>query len=227
MADELAAALGDSLDNAEATLANLRARSEDVTGVIHLAGPAEFVGERLMQKLASLTIAGLQFRIRLGGREAIYAQLLGGEVDLAVTASIPNEPRLDSTAIASERLVLVAGGKPADAPEAAFIHGTAFCAYDFDLPLIREWCAVNSLPIPSQSPSVVIPDLRALVRCVEAGELWSVLPDYLVASGISAGRLHRPYPAFLEPENRLYLAWARGSLRSPRVAMARSLLLAE
>lgn len=228
-ADELAAALGPSIDHAEGVLASMRARSTTLSGVVHLAGPAEYIGERFVDALARLCAAGLEIRIRPGGRDAIYGQLETGEVDLAVTASTPVAAKLDSARIGGERLGLViapslAPREPA-ADMSAWLSRTPFCAYDAELPLIRAWTAENALPLPERSAAVIVPDLRMLLKFVEAGVGWSVLPDYLVADSLARGQLIRPFPDLVEPENALHLVWAKGGLRHPRVAHARALLL--
>lgn len=226
-ADDLAAALGESLDHAEAVLASARARSSDLSGVVHLAGPAEYIGEQFVGALTRLAAAGIELRIRVGGRDAIYAQLIAGDVDLAITASPPDHRQLDSRRIASERLILVApiGHSWPDDP-AALIERHGFCTYDVELPLIREWCRANSFALPQRKPAIVIPDLRTLVRFVAEGAGWSVLPDYLIEAAVAAGSIRVCGAASHSPPNDLFLVWARGSLRHPRVARTRDLLLA-
>lgn len=226
LADELAAALGASLDHAEAVLAKLRARSADLSGVIHLAGPAEYIGERLVDPFAKLAAAGIELRIRLGGRDAIYAHLLTGDVDLGVTASLPALRELESMLIGHERLVLIVPSSldPPENPQ-TLIEEHPCCAYDADLPLIREWCAANDFESPRRSPAVVIPDLRTLLRFVAGGAGWTVLPDYIAASALADHTVRQGYREREQPENRLHLVWAKGRLRDPRVAHAKSLLL--
>jgi DNA-binding transcriptional LysR family regulator len=224
-ADDLAAALGSSLDDAEAVLATALARSRSLSGVVHIAGPAEYLGCAFGDALALLASSGLQLRIQLGGRDAIYSRLLAGDVDLAVTASRPDHKQLDHHQIAAERLRLV---RPADFPASQDVGDLVvrepYVAYDADLPLIRQWCTANSLPLPERRPAVTIPDLRALVSLVASGAGWSVLPDYLVEDRSGLG-LHVVDTAHT-PVNALFLAWARGALRHPRIAYARDILLA-
>lgn len=228
-ADDLASSLGNSLDHAEAVLAASKARSSTLSGVVHIAGPAEYIGEKFTSILVDLAAQNIELRMRLGGRDAIYTQLLEGEVDLALTASRPNDRQLDYLAFAKERLVLVApvgGGKGQwSGPADIMIAEQPFCAYDVELPLIREWCAANDVKLPGRPPSITIPDLRTLTRLVMAGTGWSVLPDYLVEQPIADKRLRVVEGNVPAPVNMLYLVWARGNLRHPRVAYARQLLM--
>lgn len=224
-ADDLAVALGSTLDDAEAVLASAMARSRSLSGVVHIAGPAEYIGCAFADALALLAASGLQLRIQLGGRETIYKLLLAGDVDLAVTASCPDHRSLDFEVIAHETLLMVTGNAIGTRQGAEhLIAHEPFVAYDVELPLIREWCDANDLPHPSHRPSVTVPDLRALLSLVKADAGWSVLPDYLlrdqIASGVNVvGTGHNP-------GNVLYLVWTRGALRHPRIAHARDILLA-
>ena len=225
-ANELYSALGSTLDQAEAILASAKVRTSAISGVVHLAGPAEYIGEQFVGALTRLTDAGVGLRIRLGGRAAIYDQLIAGDVDLAVTASPPDHRQLDSRVIAEERLLLVTNTEtklPATAQ--AMISEMPFCAYDVDLPLIREWCTANGLKLPQYPPLIAIPDLRTLLKFVAAGAGWSVLPDYLIADAIAGGLVQQAFGELTTPKNHLHLVWAKGSLRHPRVAKTKELLL--
>lgn len=224
-ADDLAAALGSSLDHAEAVLAAAKARSVTLSGVVHIAGPAEYIGERFTDALARLADTGIQVRVQLGGRDAIYAQLLAGDVDIAVTASTPSHRQLDHTPIAEENIVFVAPssssftGEPAD-----LISSSPYVAYDTELPLIRQWCAANKIELPAHPPAIVIPDLRTLATLVKAGAGWSVLPDYLLPPLRDPGPVRIAEPG-VTPPNSLHLVWVKGSLRHPRIAFARNTLM--
>lgn len=220
-ADDLAAALGQTLDRAEAAFATLKARSTRLSGVVHLAGPAEYLAERVAPVMPRLLRVGLELRVRTGNREQIYAALLGDAVDLALTASEPDDARLAGQAVGSETLLAVA------APQVAVDGiGGPFVAYDLDRPLIRAWLAANDLAPPEAAPVATAPDLRLLRSLVLAGAGWTVLPDYLCADDIAAGRLAEISAPIRRPSNRLFLVWAKGALRHPRVAFARDQLLA-
>ncbi|WP_260928348.1 LysR family transcriptional regulator [Novosphingobium sp. 9] len=64
-AEELAAQLGDSLDIAEAALAAVRARSEELAGAIQIAGHLDFLAEVVGPLFRPLLDRGM--RIRLHG----------------------------------------------------------------------------------------------------------------------------------------------------------------
>ena len=220
VADDLAASLGQSLDRAEAALATVKARSVKLSGVVHLAGPAEYLGARIAPALPRLTEAGLEVRIQTGNKKSLYDLLLSDAVDLAVTASTPDDPRLDSQLIGTETLIAVTPPSLAGAG-----LGAPFLAYDLDLPLVRSWIAANGLSLTGRSPAITAPDLRVLRSLVLSGAGWTVLPDYLCQGDIDAGRLEEIPATTPRPANSLRLVWARGALRHPRIAFARDLLL--
>lgn len=220
VADDLAASLGQSLDRAEAALATVKARSAKLSGVVHLAGPAEYLSARIAPVLPRLTEARLEVRIQTGNKKSLYELLLSDPVDLAVTASSPEDSRLDSHLIGTETLVAVTLPSMADGGIDA-----PFVSYDLDLPLSRTWIAANGLSLDGRRPVVSVPDLRVLRSLVLSGAGWTVLPDYLCQADIEADRLAQ-IPAPIErPGNGLRLVWARGALRHPRIAYARDLLL--
>jgi DNA-binding transcriptional LysR family regulator len=224
-ADELYAALGDSIDRAETVLAGLRARASGLSGVVRIAGPAEYIGEQFATNLQRLTESGLELRISTGNRDSIYAALLEGDVDLAVTASSPDNKKLGFDIVGDERFIAIAPNTlPVPISPEAFVGNAPYCAYDMDLPLIREWCRANGVNTPLASPTVVIPDLRSLLGFVAAGAGWSVLPDYICAAAIANRLVKHIFPGHVQPTNRLYLVWAKGHLRHPRVAYAQQLL---
>jgi DNA-binding transcriptional LysR family regulator len=223
-ADELYAMLGDSLDRAEASLAAVRARAPGVSGVVRIAGPAEYIGEQFTDRLSKLAASGLDLRISTGNRDAIYAELLAGDVDLAITASMPDHKMLGVAQIAEERLVLVSGLSTQNlANPKALISTQPYCAYDSELPLIRQWCEANGIDRPIHLPHITLPNLRGLLNFVASGAGWSVLPDYICEGAIGNGHV-RHWKA-IEPINQLYLVWMKGQLRHPRVAHAHRFLL--
>lgn len=159
-------------------------------------------------------------RIQTGDKKSLYELLLSDAVDLAVTASSPEDPRLGSHLIGTETLVAVTLPSMADDG-----IGAPFVSYDLDLPLIRTWIAANGLSLDGRRPVVSVPDLRVLRSLVLSGAGWTVLPDYLCKSDIEADRLAETPAHAKRPGNGLRLVWAKGALRHPRIAYARDLLL--
>lgn len=229
IADDLAAAIGASLDTAEGALAAVRARSSRLTGTVHLAAPADMLADYVLPRLAPLLDAGLDLRLHVGGRAALYAMLLEDRVHLGLTASQPEDPRLDFLAVGEETLIAVAA--PAMAQRIARselaegLQREPHVAYDLERPLIQTWLGANAITL-DRLPVLTVPDLRTLTNAVVAGMGWSVLPDYLVRASLASGQLARIAAPCETPRNAFCLVWARASLRHPRIARARELLLA-
>lgn len=228
IADDLASAIGTSLDTAEGALAALRARSSRLTGTVHLAAPADMLADYVLPRLAALLQAGLDLRLHVGGRAALYAMLLEDRVHLGLTASQPEDPRLDFLPVGEEVVIAVAAPamarRIAALPLAEGLRGEPHLAYDLERPLLRSWLERNGIELAA-TPVLTAPDLRALATGVIAGMGWSVLPDYLVQPALDDGRLVRIEAPQGTPRNAFNLVWARASLRHPRVARARELLL--
>ncbi|MEM7721222.1 MAG: LysR family transcriptional regulator [Pseudomonadota bacterium] len=229
-ADDLASQVGDALDRAEDALATMQARSTNLSGSVHIAGPAELMAERVAPFLKPLLAAGLDIRVHLGGKASLYEMLLDGQVDLAFTASTPEDARLAAAFVGSERLLAVAAPDMArrigaGRDLAAALEAEPLIAYDTDRPLIRDWCKANGVALTTAAPVATAPDIRLVRNLVEASVGWSVVPDYLSAKAILDGRLQE-IPAPREtPQNDFFLVWARSALRHPRVAHARRVLL--
>ncbi|MBS7788512.1 LysR family transcriptional regulator [Roseococcus sp. SDR] len=230
VADDLAASLGDRLDQAEAALASVRARSSRLSGTVHLAAPSEYLAEQVAGRLKPLLAAGLELRLHVGGKEALYAMLLDDRVHLALTASRIEDPRLAYEQVGTERLLAVAAPTEARRILAGptLADGLNLCphlAYDLERPLIRTWLDANALDAPAHLPGATAPDLRVIRAMLRAGLGWSVMPDYLLTQDLRDGVLVEIPAPIATPENAFYLAWVRSALRHPRVAAARDALV--
>ncbi|HLO75491.1 MAG TPA: LysR family transcriptional regulator [Magnetospirillum sp.] len=229
-ADELARSVAAPLDGIAATMTAAQARSDHLAGTLHLIGPAEYLSARVVPALAPLVAQGLRLRVQTGNRERIYAALHEGLADLAVTASPPDDSRHGSAELGRERLLLVASPAMASRVKgreisAALLREHPCLAYDETLPLIRQFFAAVFGESAEMRAAVTAPDLRILIGMVRADMGWSVVPDYLCAEHLAAGTLAELPTAVPAPDNRLFLAWNKGALRHPRVALARSALL--
>jgi DNA-binding transcriptional LysR family regulator len=227
-ATDLAAAIGNTLDQAESALASAKARSSRISGTVHLAGPADYLSEVLAPKLGPLLDSGLQLRLHLGGKGAIYGLLLSDQVQLAITASRPDDDTIDFIQIDEERLIALAAPdlarKVADDAQRTALLELPLLAYDLDRPLVRLWLTTNKIDL-SVSPAITAADFRLLRSLLCAGLGWSVLPDYLATHQIRDGQLLELEAPHGAPTNALYLAWNRSALRHPRIAFAKDKIL--
>lgn len=229
-ADDLARSIAANLDGIEATMSAARARSSQLTGTLHLVGPAEYLSARIAPMLVPLMAEGLRFRIQTGNRECIYAALEDGRADLAVTASKPEGQQLGFAKLDTERLVLVAAPEIAARAKARivtadFLSELPCIAYDETLPLVRPFFEHVFGKVLDMQAVATAPDLRILIGMAEAGTGWTVLPDYLCGDALAAVRLVELSTVKPGPDNALYLAWNTSALRHPRVVHVRDVLL--
>jgi DNA-binding transcriptional LysR family regulator len=197
-------------------------------GTVHIAAPSDLLGEMITPRLGPLLDAGFDLRLHTGGREALYSMLLDDKVHLGITASQPDDPRLAFEILGEERLLAVASVAVAERIAgfslAEGLDQVSHLAYDLDRPLIRTWLDANGIEL-ARLPRITAPDLRVLRSALCAGLGWSVLPGYLTRAEREAGILVEiPAPVSVPPSP-FHLVWARSSLRHPRVALARSLLV--
>ncbi len=229
-ADDLAADIGDSLDEAERALSAARARSSDIEGVVQIIGHADFLSEVLAVRLRALLDTGVRVRLHSAHRDLIFQMLVEGHCDLGISAYLVSDPRLRSELIRTEPILAVASPAVADRIEAAKDRGAALAAepivaYDFELPLFGEWLAHNRMEAVHPQSAVLSQDLRALRSIVCSGFGWSILPAYMCADAIARGDLRElvpPYGATFLP---YYMIWSPAALRHPRIAHARQALV--
>jgi DNA-binding transcriptional LysR family regulator len=230
IADDLARSIAPHLEQIETKFNGLRSRITSVAGTIHLAAPVEFLEARVLPAIASLLAHDIRVRIHLGGKERIYQLLNDGTVDLAITASEPQNKALDFTEIERETLVLVAATdwkqlhliSPFDPQQ---LLNLPLIAYDEDLPLIQRYFAeVFQIQLSIQAV-VTVADLRIVRSLVLFGQGYTVLPKYLCTQQLQAKTLCLLHQTELYPSNNLYLVWHKANLRHPRVVYARDHLL--
>jgi len=198
-----------------------------LSGVVHIGAPSDFLSESVAAKLGPLIEAGLDLRLQIGGRVALYELLLAGTVDIGLTASNPDDPRLASLPVGVETLRAVAAPRVAERIHNLGLSGglntVPHVAYDLERPLLRTWLTDNALRVDGL-PAVTAPDLRVLRSMTCAGIGWSVLPGYLTRSQRADGTLVEIPAPIVVPQNQFFLVWARSSMREPRVARARDAL---
>lgn len=230
VADDLALQVSTHIDLLEQKVASIRSRASTVHGVLHLAGPAEYLSLVAGPQLANLLQADrINLVIHTGNKNNLYRLLEEDAVELAITSSLPDGKRFDYQILDKEQLVLVMnrvqGRALAErAITAELLSQYKVVAYDEQLPLVRSY--FNSVFNESCQSAVaaICPDIRALASMVRAGIGYSVLPDYLCKEGIHKGELIQlGQPG---PQNDLYLVWKKGALSHPRVAFAKDVIMA-
>ncbi|WP_066726249.1 LysR family transcriptional regulator [Sphingomonas pituitosa] len=229
-ADDLAADIGDSLDEAEQALSAARARSSDIEGAVQIIGHADFLSEVLSTRLRPLLDTGVRVRLHAAHRDLIVQMLIEGHCDLGISGYPVTDPRLRTETIRSEPILAVASPAIADRIEAASDRVAAMSseptvAYNFELPLFTQWLAHNRLHAVNPVPAVVSQDLRALRSILCSGFGWSVLPAYMCRAAIERGELRELMPPNGATHLPYYMIWSPAALRHPRISHARQALV--
>ncbi|GJF27908.1 LysR family transcriptional regulator [Kitasatospora sp. NE20-6] len=201
---------------------------------VRLAGPAEFLSICALPALAPLVGAGLRLRVTTGLTDDLLAGLRTARYDLVVATTRPRGRALDAVPLADEEFVLVAGpawarrigaGRIAAEGPAA-LDGVPLVTYAEDLPIARRyWRHVFDTRLAGPA-ALVVPDLRAVLAAVVAGAGITVLPRYLCAEDLAAGRLTALLAPADPPINTAYLVRRAGGPEPRPVADVRTRLLA-
>lgn len=217
VADELANSVAQNIDNLELKLSSFKV-GQPLGGTIHLAAPADFIFYCLTDSLISLMEKGIHLRCQPGDKNKLYELLKNKMVDLAITASKPDDKQVEFSELLTENFLLVCSpavqkkiGKKLDKN---VLENLPFIAFDEDLPLIRSlWSQLFDCNINSQA-SCIIPDLRTIKKLVINGNGWSVLPDYHCREDIREGRLVALNSKVDVSKNKLYLVWNKGAQKN-------------
>ncbi len=101
------------------------------------------------------------------------------------------------------------------------LAGVPLSAYAEDLPIARRyWRTVFGRRL-SVEAAVTVPDLRGVLAAVVAGAGYSVLPRYLCAGDLAAGRLVLLHEPANRPGNTVYLVQRPGTEVNPNVQRVR------
>ncbi len=162
-----------------------------------------------------------------GNREQIYAALSEDKVELAFTASLPDETQYEFVQIATERLILVVAQTlleqlPAhEAITLADLANIPMLAYSETLPLITSLFD----QMIHRRADITLADLRIVKDLLCHGYGWSVLPEYLCQAELASGKLVELKTAKPAQQNSFYLVWNKGALRQPRTLYVRDCIL--
>ncbi|MBM7087409.1 LysR family transcriptional regulator [Streptomyces sp. NPDC012461] len=198
---------------------------------LHLAGPAEFVAERVLPALTGLTGEdgrSLALRASFGTAEEALEGLAAGHHDLAISTVRPRGALLSASALCDEEHVLVAAPRWADRIGDGTLRRTGPSALEQvpvievheSLPLVsRYWASVFDSR-PASPGDVIVPDLRAVLACAVAGAGLAVLPRYLCTAALERGAVRALHEPAVPPLRTYFLVVRTGTLALPHVARA-------
>ena len=205
---ELAARVSGPVDNLSAAVSQ-KEGALDGNRTVFLGGPAEFLSEVLLTRLAGSLPRTLRVMTRFGLASDLLDELRAGAIDVLVSA-IPAQGRdLAVEPLCDEEFMLVAHPKWA-AQADADLDAIPALAYGPELPIIRRyWRSVFGRRPDRLTPRVIAPDLRALCRLTVAGAGMTVLPSYLVREHITSGALIMLHEPEIAPLNTLFVVASR------------------
>ncbi|MFD3325030.1 LysR family transcriptional regulator [Streptomyces sp. NPDC058701] len=200
---------------------------------LRIGATPELAAARLMPALSRLVMGGMDIKTSVGVSYELLDRLSEGFLDLVVSTIRPRRRGLEATPLADEELILAAS--PSMAQE-MFPHGVTeedvdlvakapLIAYAETLPLIRQYWKDVFDATPTTAPSVVVPDLRAVMSAVISSAGISVLPRCLCSAALSSGALVTLMEPELPPINTLYLVVQSGTLADYRLSQVHSRLL--
>jgi DNA-binding transcriptional LysR family regulator len=201
---------------------------------VYLGGPAEMLGTAVIPALGACLARGVEVHIAHGFPGDLAAGVREGRFDLAITAVVPNYDDLEWTDLFTEEYVLVSapdyepvvGMSVEDKAAGRFPESCRFIAYDPRIPVIRWYWSMAFECASEISGSMIVPDLRSVLKAVTAGLGISVLPSYLCECELRRGDLvvlHRPDA---RPTNPIYLVRSRNRQWTAAVRHVHEALLA-
>lgn len=85
VADDLAADVGNKLDDAESALATARARSMDVAGTLQIISHSDFMAEKLAGEQLPLLESGIRVHLHARDGPMVSQMVIEGHCDLGIT----------------------------------------------------------------------------------------------------------------------------------------------
>ncbi len=228
VADDLAAQLRDTIDHAENALAQIKARSADIVGTIHMNGPIDMLSSLLAPRLGPLIQLGVRVRMRPTDGEETFSRISEGLSDFALTVKPPANQKLDHCELGEEKLRLIAApdiAKHIGEDLETSLPGLPMIAYDLERPLVQHWLDHNGLFLGRSEEIITAPDLRCLRQLALSGFGWTVLPGYLVAEDIDNGHLIARQGPVGDPGLSYFLCWRISAMRSARNVRVRQEIL--
>lgn len=218
------------IDDAVATLS---ASHAELSGEVALGAPRLFASMWVRPRIAALMGAtpALRLRLRFGTPTELEAQLIARELDLAVLVRPPTSNAVHARPIYNEVLCAY-GPRPARGARPLTLQqlrAARWIAFDPDLAMHAPWWRAHGGRRAGRQGEIVayVASLDEMLALVEAGVGHAVLPAYVAAPALAAGRVVQHLRRADAPEvsNRIYLAWRDGAIATARLDAVRAALL--
>ena len=178
-------------------------------------------------------LTNMRLQVMLGETQDLIEKLKNNELDLVIATQKISLPRLHYVFLQQENFCLVFPkslalevSDPNDLTKVeTWLSQQRWISYSAQMPIIRRyWQSVFSKR-PDFDPKIIIPDLQAILRCIELGMGVSIVPNYLF-SGIQGNPpVYIPWQPKVEVRNNLYIVCQQERVREPIIGLAMTKLL--
>lgn len=208
------------LENADARVQSQTAEPE---GLLRITMPTALGRACVLPSLTRLAQrhAGLRFELDLSDR---YVDLLDGGFDVAIRLAAPTQSGIDARHLGSFGLHLCAApsyaerrGRISDPSSLALHDCLALRTYAPRISWTMTWQG-RTMDIDI-SPRMIVSDMVAIHRMVLDGAGVSLVPSYLAAPDLAAGRLIEMLPGVGLPKLDVYAAFSRDRASLRKVAV--------
>jgi DNA-binding transcriptional LysR family regulator len=139
--------------------------------------------------------------VSLGSDRDLLTQVETGALDVAVTTLKPSGRTLQHRYVGVRRYVLI-GSMGAEGPRegppsrqlGTWLNSQPWVSYSEERPVTRRFFQQSLECRFEAKVSLVVPDLRAVVRAVELGVGISIVPEFACRRGLDEGRLRELFP---------------------------------
>lgn len=219
------------LREAETAVDELAQTVAQPSGVLRITAPNDYGTAIVVPVVTAFTARYPDCQVELTLGDALL-DLANGRIDMAIRVGWLSDSSLSARRIGGFRQLLVGGGALAD--RAAAVRGPEQLA---ELPFIANMALREPLTWTLSRPagkqqtvrmraSVAIDTTPGVLAAVLEGGGLSVLPDYLVAADLAAGRLRHILPEWQLPSGGVYTVYPATRFRPRKVTAFVDMLLA-
>lgn len=209
------------LQEVEAAIARIGGRSEIPAGTLRLTAPDDYGAALIVPALAAFMRRFPQVRIDFQATDAVV-DLVGGRYDLGIRVGWLRDSSLRATRLAGFEQYVAASPDylksasvpkhPRDLADLSWIGmSTLRSAWTWHFTSKGKTQTVRVAPVVTTNSSA---SLRAFLR---EGAGVGVLPDYMLASDVAAGRLVRLLPGWTLPQGGVHAVYPNARYTSAKV----------
>ena len=183
-------------------------------------------------------IAKLPFNliIKFGEYPQMTQDLDNGLLDLIITPHKGNQQNLEYNAFSKERLVLIAGSET-DTKEIEgllakkeikkankVLKNQLWYSTAADMEHLKNFWLTHFKEHPDFSPNYIVPNISSIIRCLNGGTGFSVVPDFLCLEAIASGKIKLVWEGVVPLENTLYFGTRKKTMYASEIALLEGLL---